>query len=412
MSRPRVALLHPLLDYGGSERFTLSIAEALQEDYEVALITTSTDRVRVDFDRLNRFCETAVDKSKVPVREVLIPEFLRTNFAALRGGIFSRFCRRLVAEFDVMFMTYGVMDFGVRGIQLIHDPLFSPELHRQLTPFPRGLRGWFYRDSPLRKAYLGLSQQVAGYSEEGMKNNLTLVSSEWTGRIVRQCFGIETRTVYPPVAGKFPEVAWSDREDGFVCAGRWSLEKRMERVVRILGEVRKRGAKIHLHLVGTGGDPRYVESLRQLCRENREWVYMEDGIDSPTKSQMMAGHKYGLSGRENEPFGIAVAEMVKAGGIVFVPNGGGQVEIVNHPALIYEDDADAVRKIEAVLANAALQGSLREHLSQGAQRFSVERFREAIRDVVSEFLRDKRTERRDSTQDRGARDPAEETVRK
>jgi glycosyltransferase involved in cell wall biosynthesis len=186
----------------------------------------------------------------------------------------------------------------------------------------------------------------------------------------------------------------------------------MERVVRILGEVRKRGAKIHLHLIGTGGNPRYVGTLRQLCREHREWVSMEEGIDTQTKSQMMAGHKYGLSGRENEPFGIALGEMVKAGCIVFVPNGGGQVEIVNHPALIYEDDADAVRKIEAVLANAALQGSLREHLSQGAQRFSVERFREAIRDVVSEFLRDKRTERRDSAQDRGARDPAEEAVRK
>ena len=393
MSRPRVALLHPLLDYGGSERFTLSIAEALQEDYEVALITTSTDRVRVDFDRLNRFCETAVDKSKVPVREVLIPEFLRTNFAALRGGIFSRFCRRLVAEFDVMFMTYGVMDFGVRGIQLIHDPLFSPELHRQLTPFPKGLRGWFYRDSLLRKVYLGLSRRVAGSSQEGVKTNLTLVSSEWTARIVRNFYGIETRTVYPPVAGTFPDIAWPQREDGFVCAGRWSIEKRMERVVRILGEVRKRGAKIHLHLIGTGGDPRYVESLRQLCRKNREWVTMEEGIDSQAKSQMMAGHKYGLSGRENEPFGIAVAELAKAGCIVFVPNGGGQTEIADHPALIYENDDDAVRKIEAVLVDSALQTKLRTHLAEGINRFSVDGFRRDIRKIVIEFLQEKKIAR-------------------
>jgi glycosyltransferase involved in cell wall biosynthesis len=412
MKRAKVALLHTQLGYGGSERVTLSIAEALQEDYEVSLITTRRHNERVDLGRLNSFCDTAVDERKVTIIEAPLPEFLRTNFDALRGTVFARFCRRLASEFDVMFMTYGVMDFGVRGIQLIHDPLFSPELHRQLTPFPRGLRGWFYRDSPLRKVYLGLSRRVTGYSEDRTKNNLTLVSSEWTARIVRNVYGIETRIVYPAVAGNFPDIAWPNREDGFVCAGRRSIEKRMERVVRILGEVRKRGAKIHLHLIGSGGNPRYVGTLRQLCRKHREWVSMEEGIDSPAKSQMMAGHKYGLSGRENEPFGIALGEMVKAGCIVFVPNGGGQVEIVNHPALIYEDDADAVRKIEAVLANAALQGSLREHLSQGAQRFSVERFREAIRDVVSEFLRDKRTERRDSTQHRGARDPAEETVRK
>jgi len=390
MGRAKVAILHPQLGYGGSERVTLSVAEALQEDYEVSLITTHRYKERVDLDRLNSFCETAVDARKVPLIEVPVPDFLRANFAALRGGVFARFCRRLVAEFDVMFMTYGMMDFGVRGIQFIHDPLFSHELHRQLTPFPRGLRGLFFRDSLLRKVYLGFSRRVARFSEEGMKNNLTLVNSEWTGRIVRNFYGIETRTVYPPVAGKFPDIAWSHREDGFVCVGRWSIEKRMERVLRILGEVRKRGAKIHLHLIGPGGDPRYVRRLRNLCRENREWVFMEEGIDSQAKSEMMASHKYGLSGRENEPFGIAVAEMVKAGCIVSVPNGGGQTEIVSHPALVYESDDDAVRKIEAVLVNSALQMNLRTHLAEGANRFSVDGFTRGIRKIVIEFLQEKK----------------------
>jgi glycosyltransferase involved in cell wall biosynthesis len=160
----------------------------------------------------------------------------------------------------------------------------------------------------------------------------------------------------------------------------------MERVLRILGEVRKRGAKIHLHLIGTGGDPSYASSLRQLCSENREWAFMEEGIDSQAKSHLMACHKYGLSGRENEPFGIAVAEMVKSGCIVFVPNGGGQVEIVDHPALIFENEADAVDKIDAVLAQEAEQETLRAHLRRRSKAFSVETFREAIRRVVAEFL--------------------------
>jgi len=82
-----------------------------------------------------------------------------------------------------------------------------------------------------------------------------------------------------------------------------------------------------------------------------------------------------------------VAEMVKGGCIVFVPNGGGQPEIADHPALIYERDDDAVRKIEAVLADSTLQTKLRTHLAQGAQRFSVGNFRQGIRKVVDEFLR-------------------------
>jgi glycosyltransferase involved in cell wall biosynthesis len=390
MKRPKVALLHPQLGYGGSERVTLSIAEALQEDHDVSLITTRTHNDRVDLDRLNSFCDTAVDAEKVKVIEAPLPEFLRTNFAALRGSVFAKFSRRLVPEFDVMFSTYGAMDFGVGGIQLIHDPLFSHELHRRLTPFPKGPRGWFYRDSLLRKAYLGFSQRLAGSSEEGIRKNLTLVSSEWTGRIVRDFYGVDTLTVYPPVAGKFPEMAWSNREDGFVCAGRWSIEKRMERVVRILGEVRKRGAKIHLHLIGSGGDPRYVGSLRQLCRENWEWVFMEEGTDSQAKTHLMTRHKYGISGRENEPFGIAVAEMVKAGCIVFVPNGGGQTEIVDHPMLTFNDKEDAVRKIEAVLSSGSLQDDLREHLAARTREFSTEKFTSTVRELVFELLKKKR----------------------
>ena len=103
--------------------------------------------------------------------------------------------------------------------------------------------------------------------------------------------------------------------------------------------------------------------------------------------------------------------MVKAGCIVFVPNGGGQTEIVNHPALIYEDDDDAVRKIETVLANANLQETLRERLSQGVQRFSAERFTEAIRDIVFGFLREEQTVRRGSGSDLSAHNTKGRAVR-
>jgi len=85
-----------------------------------------------------------------------------------------------------------------------------------------------------------------------------------------------------------------------------------------------------------------------------------------------------------------VAEMVKAGGIVFVPNGGGQTEIADHPALIYESDDDVVRKIETVLVDSNLQASLRTHLAAGARRFSVESFQTDLRNLVGEFLSRKR----------------------
>ena len=66
--------------------------------------------------------------------------------------------------------------------------------------------------------------------------------------------------------------------------------------------------------------------------------------------------------------------MVNAGCIVFVPNGGGQLEIVDDAALVYNDDADAVDKIEAMLKSEAEQKRVRCRLAQNAARFSPEIF--------------------------------------
>jgi len=104
---------------------------------------------------------------------------------------------------------------------------------------------------------------------------------------------------------------------------------------------------------------------------------------------LMARHKFGINGRESEPFGIAVAELVKAGCLTFIPNGGGQTEIVDHPALTFENDDDAVRKIVAALQGRLLQTELSEHLHKRSEYLSVERFQETVRTLVAEFLGEK-----------------------
>lgn len=67
----------------------------------------------------------------------------------------------------------------------------------------------------------------------------------------------------------------------------------------------------------------------------------------------------------------------------------GQVELVDHPKLIYENIEDGVQKIETILKNEKLQNSLREHLSLASQKFSVENFQKSIREIVSNFLKGK-----------------------
>ena len=51
----------------------------------------------------------------------------------------------------------------------------------------------------------------------------------------------------------------------------------------------------------------------------------------------MASHRYGIHGMREEHFGMAPAELARAGAIVWVPRGGGQMEIVGHePALMFD----------------------------------------------------------------------------
>jgi glycosyltransferase involved in cell wall biosynthesis len=309
-----------------------------------------------------------------------------TKFAGLRGCFVTRFCRQVAHRFDLVISTYGPLECGDKTIQFIADFSFDADLRRKLNPLPGGWTSWWYRDSILRKGYEKLCQSVAPPLTDQWKRNLTVANSEWTARLMRRVHGVDSRVIYPPVAQDFPEVAYDKRENGFVCIGRITPEKRMHTVIEILEQVRRRGHDVHLHVVGTGGDRNYERLLESLRWQHREWVFLEGQLFGARKRNLLAGHRFGINGRPNEPFGIVVAEMAKAGCIVFVPNSGGQVEIVNHPALTYDTEDDAVGKIEKVLGDAAMQDALRKHLREDAERFSTETFKQAVRSLVAEVL--------------------------
>ena len=92
------------------------------------------------------------------------------------------------------------------------------------------------------------------------------------------------------------------------------------------------------------------------------------------KAKILANCQFGIQTHDAEPFGISVAEMVKAGAIVFAPSDGGQAEILGHPDLLFSNVNEAVEKILSALNNPSLQSALRRHLSHQAQQFSAQSF--------------------------------------
>lgn len=382
---PRVAVVHPgLVAGGGSEACALGMIRALQDDHRVTLITMG----RPDLEALNAKYGAGVDLAKLETRSLSIPPGLRKRFDALRGFRLARYCRRHAGDFEAMISAYNVMDFGEPGIQRVADLSFDDGLRREFDFAGGAEESASHRASPWRSLYLGLARTLAGDRRGRWMRNRTIANSNWTAGLLRDRFGLASEVVYPPVAGGFPPVPWEEREEGFVVIGRLVPEKGIGAVVSILAEVRKE-RPVHLHIVGRPGPGAYAREVEALGRRHADWVRLEGGMYGADKAAFLSRHKYGISGRRAEPFGIAVAELVKAGCLVWAPDGGGQTEILAHPELVYAGPDDAAAKIRGVLADPARQAHLRDHLRARAGLFSAERFGREIRAIVEDFLEKK-----------------------
>ena len=381
MRRDKIAIVHPRLGWGGSEAVALWALAALKDEYDVSLITTGN----VDIHGINEFYGTELDSSEFSIVQVPLPLGIgkTTKFAALRGRFVQRYCQRIASSFDLMVSGYNPCVFGVKGIQLVADLEDLPAILAL-----RNWKRWWYGNTPLRKAYLKLCDLISSANPAAWKDNISLANSNWTAELMRREYGAEAGVLYPPVPGDFPSIPYEKRRSGFVCIGRIIPEKRIETIVEILKGVRGRGYDVHLHIIGSAehNSPHARRLLKECLEPNGDWVYFEGSIDEARKKELIANHRFGISGRIDEPFGIAVAEMVEGGCIVFVPNSGGQVEIVDHSGLVYENVPEAIEKIESVLGNQDTQEMLRDHLAKGAQRFSVADFKRGIRGVVSDFF--------------------------
>lgn len=387
MKQYKVAIIHhKIILGGGSEAVALWVAEALKHDYDVTLITST----EVKLTQLNSFYGTNLLPDEVSIIQIPPPSCLRNpdRLVALRGYKLARYCKRVAPEFDLMFSAYNPMDFGVRGIQYVLDPNFNEELLRALNPSLNKWKKWFYRDHVFRNAYLSFSKYLSKFSREGMLKNLTIVDSDWAGRLTTQVLCMQTKTIYPPVLDLSNDVSWNRRENGFVCIGRIVRDKELGKIIEILKIVREKGHSVHLHIIGKASDKQYLKKIRDITDKNKDWIFLEGSVDEDSKKTFITSHKFAIHGKKNEPFGISVAEMVKGGCLVWVPNKGGQVEIVNHPHLIYDDIEEGVNKIEKVLKSYDLQDTMRKHLRKQAEKFSVERFKTETRDLVHRFLKE------------------------
>lgn len=383
----RVLLLQPtLLPPGGDRAVAAWMLEALKGLYQLTVVTAEPQ----DLDVTNTYYGTSLAPSdfELIVNRSSLYSLLGwapLPLALLQNAAFQRCCAPLVDGYDAVLTADNEYDVGRRLIQYIHFP-------RALRPRPAADMRWYHRPAALLKAYYAVADSIAGVSTERIKRNLTLVNSDWTGQRFRQSYGVDSATLYPPIATERCDVPSSQRRTDFVCIGRVSPEKEIERVVGILRRVRERGHDLRLRVVGGATDLGYGRRVARLIARHSDWVSFHEDISRQDLDRMVRQCRYGIHGMREEHFGMGVAEMARGGCIVFVPNGGGQVEIVGSRELLtYDSEDDAVAKISSVMEDPALQKQLQEDLLALSERFHVDAFtarlRAIVQGVVSDFSR-------------------------
>jgi len=121
----------------------------------------------------------------------------------------------------------------------------------------------------------------------------------------------------------------------------------------------------------------------RIAANHGEWIDLCEDLSRDELNRLMGQSRYGIQAMENEHFGMATAEMTRAGMLVFAHDSGGSPEVLsNESALLWSSEGEAVRKILNVHDIEPLRTRLKAH----AKSFSTESFVERFRAIVASVL--------------------------
>jgi glycosyltransferase involved in cell wall biosynthesis len=279
--------------------------------------------------------------------------------------------RSLASQFDLLITADNFAAFPRPGLQYVHFPA-------RLQPEPA-------RWGALVRPYFALCDHLLGAPWSDARRNVTLANSQWTADGLAQLGEISSaRVLYPPVVDPGDGLPWAQRDRAFLCIGRFNATKRIELALAIVERVRAHSLPdARLIIVGSPVDDAYTDRLRGLAARAGGWVEIRQNLPREEVNALMGRSRYGIHAMVGEHFGMATAEMARAGCIVFAHNSGGSPEVLNDDsALLWNDEAEAVGRIAALVASskaAEISAALRQHASQ----FSTDAFSDRVRSIVN-----------------------------
>lgn len=382
MNKPRMLIVQPVFSpVGGGNAVTAWAIEALRQDYRITLACAGP----LDLAAINRTFGTSLQSSDFefcdcPPSYRWLKRLVPTRGALLEGCVTMRWAQNLVRQrsFDILFSVANEFDFNRRGLQYVHYPFLY-------LPRPMEEMRWFHRLPGFLSAYRGFCFLLARATHSGLCRNLTLTNSEFVAGRYKSWYQADSRVLPPPVPYDPIDCAWADRRMAVLCLGRIHHIKRWHWAVRALDLVREAGHPLELTLIGHPDDVPYARMLEQLAAD-RPWFQLRYNVSRPELIAEAARHRFGFHAMNEEHFGIAPAELQRAGCITFVHRSGGPMEIVGkRPELMFDTPEEAAAKICAVLEDPGLEASLQAHVESRREVYSAEKFCRSLREIVQEF---------------------------
>lgn len=383
-SRPTAGLYHPPFeDFGGGEMVAAWTLQVLQEDHDTILWCEKMPDFRRIDDRYGTKLSERPPKIEVPsMRWAWLRMIWPGKGLLMKQSLAVRDLHCIDRRWQprIWVSTNNEMTMPKPGLQYIHWPDTSRTNRLAVPPV-----GWSW----LRRTVWIVLQKISWKlgMELGATSDMhrSVSNSAWTVRTLLPTGGREVGLVYPPVPPFSAGLPWDQREERVVCLGRWNPFKRMDAVVDIVKRARLAGAS-NLRLAFAGFWDSTESERAEIMKHcaGLDWIEWHERLDRTGLEKLVGSSRYGLHAMIDEHFGIAVAEMMTAGCVVFSHDSGGPPEILVDQRQVYADEEEGARILYEVCSSPALQAELHQAARPRGMRFSPETFCDAMRKEIRE----------------------------
>lgn len=365
----RIVIVHPRMGVmGGGERVAIhSIKEALRQGHEVYLATEEFDVDGFeDFYGVQGLFRNIRLLTYAPFRPIIRKAVLYQRLIYHQSRLQKIVSKR--GTFDLILNTSEVANQPSTRLPSI-EYCYFPEYFSHLES--NGHSGlWQPYYWPAKIFYHNRVNHI----------DRLLAVSDFTRQFIRQKWGRESTTLYPPCPIDLYNNLRIPKRNLVVTVGRIAPEKRMG----IFLEIARTLPNVEFAIIGSVASERasYYDGLKTAAPTNVSFIV------APLRkvTEVLGSAKVYLHAAQNEHFGITIVEAMAAGCVPVVNDTGGPREIVTEDVgFRWKRVVEAVGQVSKLVK----EDDLRRRLSQGAasraKQFGTDMFEGGLGKVLREY---------------------------